>query len=422
MKREFLRVASLTVFVYVASLVATAQSTIAPAVIASGAVPNLIIYTDMLKDAYGKPITGITAVTFLLYTDHDGGTPLWMETQDVSPDESGHYTVQLGAASPNGLQADLFVSGGAHWLAVRVSGNPEQARVMLVAVPYAMKAKDAETIGGLPPSAFVQAAPGTLVVANDKSAGRSATPPTITGVTAGTDLTGGGTSGNVTLNLDTTKVPGLNAANTFVGHQTVMGDITGSGQLQGGPSGVLLHDGGGQSMQMFVNAAPGGAAAGTLQFIPNAGTLIGTEAYSVGLIQGTNGDFYCHHGLVGGGTGVCYFADVANASGHLANSFSESVQFDSVNSSGTDIFTTIRSNPQNSIEISSGGTPGSSFGTIRQVPTVFAQLPTCGSTVEGTTATVTDSTSNTWGATIRGGGSNHVLAYCDRTHWTVSAK
>src|SRR5262249_26018286 len=32
---------------------------------------------------------------------------------------------------------------------------------------------------------------------------------TITGVTAGTDLTGGGTTGNVTLNLDTTKVPQL---------------------------------------------------------------------------------------------------------------------------------------------------------------------------------------------------------------------
>jgi hypothetical protein len=44
---------------------------------------------------------------------------------------------------------------------------------------------------------------------------------TITGVTAGTDLTGGGVSGNVTLNLDTTQVPQLNAANTFTGVLTV---------------------------------------------------------------------------------------------------------------------------------------------------------------------------------------------------------
>jgi hypothetical protein len=45
---------------------------------------------------------------------------------------------------------------------------------------------------------------------------------TITGVTAGTDLTGGGTSGVVTLNLDTTKVPTLAASsNNFTGQQIV---------------------------------------------------------------------------------------------------------------------------------------------------------------------------------------------------------
>ncbi len=44
---------------------------------------------------------------------------------------------------------------------------------------------------------------------------------TVTGVTAGTDLTGGGTSGTVTLNLDTTKVPTLAAAaNVFSGSVT----------------------------------------------------------------------------------------------------------------------------------------------------------------------------------------------------------
>jgi hypothetical protein len=49
---------------------------------------------------------------------------------------------------------------------------------------------------------------------------------TITGVTAGTDLTGGGTGGSVTLNLDTTKVPLLAARNTFTGKQTVNGTLT----------------------------------------------------------------------------------------------------------------------------------------------------------------------------------------------------
>jgi hypothetical protein len=46
---------------------------------------------------------------------------------------------------------------------------------------------------------------------------------TITKVTAGTDLTGGGSSGNVTLNLNTAKVPLLAANNTFTGNNSFGG-------------------------------------------------------------------------------------------------------------------------------------------------------------------------------------------------------
>ena len=53
---------------------------------------------------------------------------------------------------------------------------------------------------------------------------------------------------------------------------------------------------------------------------------------------------------------------------------------------------------------------------------VFSALPACTSGVEGTWAPVTDSTTNTWGATITGGGTDHVLAYCDSAQWTVAAK
>src|SRR5580692_12578954 len=55
----------------------------------------------------------------------------------------------------------------------------------------------------------------------------------ISGVTAGTDLTGGGSSGTVTLNLDTSKVPQLNAANTFNANQTMNGNLTATGVITG---------------------------------------------------------------------------------------------------------------------------------------------------------------------------------------------
>jgi hypothetical protein len=49
-------------------------------------------------------------------------------------------------------------------------------------------------------------------------------------------------------------------------------------------------------------------------------------------------------------------------------------------------------------------------------------LPACSGSSEGMLRAVTDSNTNTWGAVVAGGGTNHVLAYCDGTSWTVAAK
>jgi hypothetical protein len=61
-------------------------------------------------------------------------------------------------------------------------------------------------------------------------------------------------------------------------------------------------------------------------------------------------------------------------------------------------------------------------GGTQVVKSLFSALPTCTSSIEGTTRAVTDSSTATWGATITGLGSNHVKAYCDGTNWTVEAK
>jgi hypothetical protein len=336
-------------------------------------VPTLVNFKGTLTDLNGKPLSGTVGVAFLLYKDEQGGAPLWMETQNVQPDKSGRYAVSLGATTSKGLPTDVFVSGEARWLGVQPQGQAEQPRVLLLSVPYALKAGDAETIGGLPPSAFILAAPaggngpatagnntatsaatgaqpastgvtttggtantismfttatniqnslltqtgttsinvggklnlpatgtatatkgfnsqphnfvasvfnsGTAMAVaqtfqlqaeplnNDKTTASgtlnllygsgTATPAetglkisnkglitfatgqtfpgtgTITGVTAGTDLTGGGKSGAVTLNLDTTKVPQLSAANTFTGNQSVAGNLSATGSFTG---------------------------------------------------------------------------------------------------------------------------------------------------------------------------------------------
>jgi len=122
-------------------------------------VPPLVRFSGVLADDHGNPLAGVVGVTFALYKDAQGGAPLWLETQNVSPDKTGHYSVMLGSTTNTGLPADIFVAGEARWLGVQPQGQAEQARVMLLSVPYALKAVDAQTVGGLPPSAFVLAAP-----------------------------------------------------------------------------------------------------------------------------------------------------------------------------------------------------------------------------------------------------------------------
>jgi hypothetical protein len=102
--------------------------------------------------ANGAPITGAVSVTFSLYDAHEGGTPLWSETQLLQVDGGGRYAAYLGAASA--LPQSAFAEERARWLGVEANGHA-QVRVMFVAVPYALRAVDADTLGGKPAAAFV---------------------------------------------------------------------------------------------------------------------------------------------------------------------------------------------------------------------------------------------------------------------------
>jgi trimeric autotransporter adhesin len=197
---------------------ATVQSQTPVAASAPTAVPALVPYSGRAVASSGKALAGETAITFLIYKEEQGGDPLFTETQIVAIDATGNYRVQLGAANPNGLPSDLFATGEARWLEAQIAGEPAQPRVLLASVPYALKAADAATVGGFPASAFVLA-----------GAARTSTAPgapgTITGVIAGRGLTGGGTSGTVTLNVNTSEIPVLTANNIFTGNEAVTGTI-----------------------------------------------------------------------------------------------------------------------------------------------------------------------------------------------------
>lgn len=142
---------------FLSALVCTAfaQTAVQNSSLASTQVPRLIKFSGVAKDESGKPLTGVVGITFSLYKDQQGGIPLWVETQNLQADAGGHYTAMLGSASADGVPLELFSSGEAQWLGVQVAGQPAQARVLLVSVPYALKAHEAETLSGRSISDFV---------------------------------------------------------------------------------------------------------------------------------------------------------------------------------------------------------------------------------------------------------------------------
>jgi len=129
----------------------------------SPGVPHLLKFNGTLLDPAGKPRTGTVGVMFSIYGESTGGAPLWQETQNVQLDAHGRYTVLLGSSTVEGVPLDLFASGDPRWVAVQVllPGEDPQPRVLLVSVPYALRAADAETLGGLPASAFAKLPPSS---------------------------------------------------------------------------------------------------------------------------------------------------------------------------------------------------------------------------------------------------------------------
>jgi len=128
-----------------------------PAAKTTSTVPRLVTIAGTLIRDTGRALSGSVQVTFAVYAEQTGGTPLWEEVQTVQTDSSGGYTVTLGSTGNEGMPAGLFASGKARWLGTTPVGETEQPRTPLVSVPYALKAEDTETVGGLPASAFALA-------------------------------------------------------------------------------------------------------------------------------------------------------------------------------------------------------------------------------------------------------------------------
>ncbi|MGA1989099.1 MAG: hypothetical protein ABSG72_22705, partial [Candidatus Sulfotelmatobacter sp.] len=206
---------------------------------ANATVPPLIQFSNVATDEGGNTLSGVVNITFSLYSGQQGGEPLWTETQnDVQLDPTGHYSVQLGITKRNGVPMSLFNTGEARWLGVRTAEQTEQARVLLLSVPYALKAGDAATIGGLPPSAFMLAAPGTTA--------NVSAPATFVAAPAdapAADVTGSGTADFIPLWTTTSNIGNSTLFQSGTGNTSKIGintttpattlDVKGGGTIRG---------------------------------------------------------------------------------------------------------------------------------------------------------------------------------------------
>jgi hypothetical protein len=321
----------------------TAQQNNASASPASSAVPRIIQFNGTLD---GIP-SGTVSIMFTLYENEQGGTALWSETQNVQVDAQGHYTALLGSTSPEGLPLNLFTTVQAHWFAVQplLQGFGEQPRVLLVSAPYALKAGDAETIGGLPPSAFVRTAASLGASGTTAGTGSAVLPNTVIG--SGTTpakplppvpyynaglgykiggnivlaLPGGGGSGNTALGIAALGANPTGINNTATGNLALASDTTGNDNTASGAFALEFNTNGNK------NTATGESA--LLNNTTGASnTATGFEALhdnTTGMFNAANGESALLNNTTGSnntatGGGALFNANASDntASGHRA--------------------------------------------------------------------------------------------------------
>ena len=303
----------------------------------AGSVPRLLQVSGTLHPAAQTPDSSIakrepnnsTTVLFSLYEFQDGGSPLWSETQSVQIDEQGRYTVLLGATQPAGLPLDLFMSGKALWLGVQpeTAGASEEPRVLLVAVPYALKAVDADTLGGLPPSAFLQAA-GSAGAAAYLLTGPPGSAASAADFPDATSVTGAGTADYIPRWVSASKIANSVLFQSGTGSTAKIGintttpastlDIGGGGTVRGALSlpatGTATSTSGNDSEPLTLaasvfNGTVSAPIAQTFQLQAEpVGNNTGTASGSLNLLYGSGTSVPAETGLSIANNGVITFA------------------------------------------------------------------------------------------------------------------
>jgi formylglycine-generating enzyme len=109
------------------------------------AVPGQIHYQGRLTDAEGAVVNGPVAMAVRLYDAASGGTLLYEEDLGNVTVEDGVYSFGFGAAGTGasaGQEIFATLTASEHWLTLVIGGEETSPRTRLLAVPYALKARE----------------------------------------------------------------------------------------------------------------------------------------------------------------------------------------------------------------------------------------------------------------------------------------
>ncbi len=138
---------SVLIFLFVCTSVATA-------------VPKVINYQGKLTDPGGTQVNRTVQMTFTLYDALSGGEELWSEVQDVTV-ENGIFNVRLGESTP--LDVSLFDHDDLYLEVAVLNSDTESEEILsprqaITSTAFAMKAGNAESLNGQDASHFDQSA------------------------------------------------------------------------------------------------------------------------------------------------------------------------------------------------------------------------------------------------------------------------
>src|SRR5690349_5445694 len=153
-----------------------------PTKTATATVPRMIRVSAVFQPADGSPSAQVEGATVAIYSSEVGGTPLWQETLNLTRGADGRFTALIGSTTNDGMPIDLFTAVEPRWLGIQFNraGEVEQPRVQLASVPYALRATDAETLGGRPAGDY-QLAPAAAATTPGSSVENVATDAALPG-------------------------------------------------------------------------------------------------------------------------------------------------------------------------------------------------------------------------------------------------